>query len=355
MIIPNEEQYDMLAIYFQCFENAIIASREYAARYPGRMRRSKHVFISLARRLRHNGCGQRIPAARRRRRPARNEDNVINVLAIVEADPHISIRQISRDLDVSYWCIQKILSEHKLHPYHIQLHQALTNEDFNRRMIFCQRIIVKFQEDQNFLSKVLWTDEATFSNIGKVNRHNMHYWSRNNPHWMEQIDHQHRWSVNVWCGIIDGQIIGPFVFNDHLNGNRYLEFLENDLPELLENVPLQTRIDMWFQHDGCPAHFARNVRELLDNRFPNRWIGRGSLFSWPPRSPDLTCLDFYLWGRIKDLVYQTRPTNREDLIERIRFAINSISRAEIEAAVASTSRRIHLCLNHDGQHFEQFL
>ena len=47
------------------------------------------------------------------------------------------------------------------------------------------------------------------------------------------------------------------------------------LPEMLENVPLQVRQRLWFQHDGDPAHFALDVREYLNNVFPNRWIGRG--------------------------------------------------------------------------------
>ena len=94
------------------------------------------------------------------------------------------------------------------------------------------------------------------------------------------------------------------------------------------------------------------MQDFLNRHFPNRWIGRGSLFFWPPRSPDLTCLDFYLWGRIKDLVYKTRPTTREDMIVRIQNAINIIPRAEIEAAVNSTQKRLDQCIQNNGQHFE---
>lgn len=46
--------------------------------------------------------------------------------------------------------------------------------------------------------------------------------------------------------------------------------------------------------------------------FPNKWIGRGRIFQWPARSPDLTVLDFYLWGRIKDFLYKTRPTTENN-------------------------------------------
>lgn len=207
-------------------------------------------------------------------------------------------------------------------------------------------------ENHQLLSNILWTDEATFSSDGGVNLHNMHYWSRTNPHWMQEVQHQGRWSVNVWCGIIGGRIIGPFIFDQTLNGRTYLHFLRNELPLLLENVPIETRLNMMFQHDGCPAHFSTIVREYLDVTFPARWIGRGSLFPWPARSPDLTCLDFYLWGRLKDIVFQNRPTTRENMINRIRSAIRGLSIAEVETAVLSTRDRLESCIENDGKQFE---
>lgn len=139
------------------------------------------------------------------------------------------------------------------------------------------------REDHQLLLNILWTNEATFSSDSAVNLHNMHYWSRTNPHWMQEVHHQGRWSVNVWCGILGGRIIGPFIFENRLNGATYLTFLRDELPILLEDVPLAIRRNMFFQHDGCPAHFSVNVQEFLNLTFPNRWIGRGSLFPWPAR------------------------------------------------------------------------
>lgn len=109
---------------------------------------------------------------------------------------------------------------------------------------------------------------------------------------------------------------------------------------------------MFFQHDGCPAHYSRDVQNFLNETYPDRWIGRGSLFHWPARSPDLTCLHFYLWGRLKDLVFANRPTTMDDMIIRIRNAIRSISVAEIETSVLSTCRRLESCIENDGRHFE---
>ncbi|KAJ4448741.1 hypothetical protein ANN_00132 [Periplaneta americana] len=57
--------------------------------------------------------------------------------------------------------------------------------------------------------------------------------------------------------------------------------------------------------------------QYLDRRFPDRWIGRGGPIAWPPRSPDLNPLDFYLWGHLKLLVYSSPVPDLESLRNRI--------------------------------------
>jgi hypothetical protein len=53
-------------------------------------------------------------------------------------------------------------------------------------------------------------------------------------------------------------------------------------------------------------YLTRHVREYLNKSFPNRWLNRGGPVAWPPRSPDLTHLNYYLWGHMKTLVYETK-------------------------------------------------
>jgi hypothetical protein len=58
--------------------------------------------------------------------------------------------------------------------------------------------------------------------------------------------------------------------------------------------------DFIFEQDGAPPHFHRNVT-FLDETFPGRWVGRGGPTAWPPRSPDLTPLDFFALGLLRTL------------------------------------------------------
>jgi hypothetical protein len=94
--------------------------------------------------------------------------------------------------------------------------------------------------------------------------------------------------------------------------------LQNELPELLEGVPLATRAGgMYFQHDGAPPHFSRAVMQHINNNFPSRWIDRGGQHNWPPRSPDLYPMDYGLWGWIKSQVYEIKVNARTELLARI--------------------------------------
>ncbi|GFW86614.1 uncharacterized protein TNCV_4333981 [Trichonephila clavipes] len=81
---------------------------------------------------------------------------------------------------------------------------------------------------------------------------------------------------------------------------------------------------MWFQHDGAPAHFSADVRSVLDAAYPGRWFGQGGPVNWPARSPDLSCLDFFLWGHIKSLVYASPIDSDEALVAKIAVVAGEI-------------------------------
>jgi hypothetical protein len=77
-----------------------------------------------------------------------------------------------------------------------------------------------------------------------------------------------------------------------------------------------------FQQEGASPHYLGEVREYLSIRFPDRWIGRTAPIAWPPLSPDLTPLEFLLWGFVKDRVFVPPfPANFVELRTRITAAV----------------------------------
>jgi len=53
--------------------------------------------------------------------------------------------------------------------------QKLEETDYSRRLAFCNWVQGQVEADPAFVKMVLFSDEATFTNRGDVNRHNMHY------------------------------------------------------------------------------------------------------------------------------------------------------------------------------------
>jgi hypothetical protein len=240
-----------------------------------------------------------------------------------------------------------------VYPFYDQRVQHLEPGDYAQRMDLCHGI----QAHRELLGVILFTDEATFTRDGVNNPRNVHKWSHDNPHATTVTNFQRRFSLNVWCGVIGNRLIGPFVFENNLTGNTYEAFLRNELPGLLEDIPLMVRSQMYFQHDGAPPHYSRHVKDYLNETFPNRWLGRGGPVPWPPRSPDLTPLDFFLWGHMKTLVYESKVDSRASLRDRI-FAVSEEIRNHpdnIASAIQSLLIRAENCLANGGGHFEQLL
>jgi len=127
------------------------------------------------------------------------------------------------------------------------------------------------------------------------------------------------------------------------------------VPELtaIHGIQLNERFrNLWWCQDGAPAHRSLRARETLRHYFGDRIVGLGHDIEWPPRSPDLTPCDFFLWGFVKSKVYVTPPQSIDDLSNRIRAAIRDIPADMIRRSVRSMLSRAELCIRKNGFHIE---
>jgi len=79
---------------------------------------------------------------------------------------------------------------------------------------------------------------------------------------------------------------------------------------------------------------------FLDATFPNRWIGRDGPTPWPPRSPDITPLDFFLWGYVKDKVFLTPVPDIINAKARITDTFATIPEDMLENTWRETDDRL---------------
>ena len=75
---------------------------------------------------------------------------------------------------------------------------------------------------------------------------------------------------------------------------------------------------------------------------------------WPPRSPDLTAPDFFLWGYLKR-VYSTCPTDLQALKENIREETTKLSEETLQAVMRTFVTRVHLCTEEGGGHLKDIV
>ncbi|XP_050522916.1 uncharacterized protein LOC126905895 [Daktulosphaira vitifoliae] len=363
-MFTNSEYTDMILLVGET-GNGYRASIRWAELYPNRRQPHYQTFDDVVRRSRETGILQPFGHRSGGNRSTLDVRTEETILEQVQNDPETSTRKIGAEININHMSVWKVLNSNKLYPFHRQKVQELLPRDFPLRLNFSREMLSRMTVDTSFLNKILFTDEASFTKDGTINLHNLHHWSEANPHVTRITGSQYKFSVNIWCGIVDNYLVGPFVLPDRLNGQAYLNFLRNNLPNLLEDVPNEIQETMWFMMDGAPPHHTNAVREQLFFMFPEGIIGRQAgnrahyrpNIVWPPRSPDLTPCDFFLWGYLKEKVYCNEVSSKEELIARIFEACRSINGISdiYEKIRYSMKKRLQLCVQKQGGHIEQYL
>ncbi len=84
-------------------------------------------------------------------------------------------------------------------------------------------------------------------------------------------------------------MVGPFSFffsRTSINSERYCEIIQ----QFIATVEPSERY-LWFQQDNATAHTSQATMNLLKEFFNEQLISRDL---WPPRSPDMSPLDYFL-------------------------------------------------------------
>lgn len=267
-------------------------------------------------------------------------------------NPRASTRQLAIEMNLPRMKIHRTLRSRGYKPYRIHVSQALRPGDTERRLHYCNWLQQRLMENDDFLNNIIWTDESSFSTNGMFNRNNEHYWHTENPRQNQEVRLQGRHSFNVWIGMFRNRIIGPFIYEHRLTSERYLNLIRTDVLNALEDEPLAVLQNLWWQQDGAPPHNGRIVTDYLNNIFPNKWIGNRGFVHWPARSPDLTPLDYFLWGYIKNRLYKHTPQDIQVLRQNLIREVRAIPARTIQRAIFRMPRIIRKCIEVNGQLFE---
>lgn len=290
---------------------------------------------------------------------AKKTEAIEQVQQSVSANRRKSSRKIARETRVPRTTVRRILHQDLgLFPYKIQMVHKLHRGDKSKRLNFCRWFLSKCQSSNNFSHSLFMSDEAHFHLDGTVNKQNCRMWSTENPHeWVET--EQYPIHITVWCAISAKSIIGPYFFEEDnetvtVTAPRYGRMINHFFIRRLH----QQKISMnrvWFQQDGAKAHTAKSTITLLKQKFGTRVVSKNASVEWPPRSPDLTAPDFFLWGHLKNEVYREPASSVAQLKSRIRRSIKNISIATLEAVMNGMQKRCEECIHRRGGHLDNVI
>jgi hypothetical protein len=349
----TEERVFLVTHYYQMNADYSEIFAAFTAKFPNAPVPTRQTIHKLHKKFQVTGSVIDAPRSGRPR-TARTEENTYRVAQAFVEKPSTSAQRTANQLDLSRSTLGRILKDLKLKVYRPQLIQSLSEDDFDRRVEFCEWYSIRCEAEPDFYRRILWSDEAIFKVNGLVNRHNCVYYATENPHVvMEKF--LNTAGVMVWCGICSQGVIGPFFFEGNVNGQKYLELLE-EVTAVLKYDERFVNHDTIFQQDGCPSHYQTAVRDFLNNNF-QEWIGRRGTAEFPARSPDLTVADFSFWGLLKDKVFAHHIIDTDHLKAIIEQEVDLINKdtALLVRMCKSVRKRCLKCIEVNGEQFEHLL
>lgn len=279
-----------------------------------------------------------------------------------------SIRAITADVNAQHVEISKSVVHQvarnvlKMKPYKQRKGQWLKREDYADRLRRCSEFLGLGYATQ-LLSSIVFSDECVFSLDGFVANNNVYWWAtgRDDIPEQQQVRQKqvHAQSVHVWVALNSTfGVSEPFFFNGAINQASYIDCIQNHFFPFLLNRNLNSHL-LRFQQDGARCHTTIAVMNFLNQHFLEVIGNRrqaGEPPTWPARSPDLAPNDYWLWGRMVQLVYPPSnpvPANLQDLKARITAAAAAaITLQETETALNSWCTRLRQCIEVNGGHFE---
>lgn len=342
---PVQERIFLVEKYFSSSGSFATCQAAFREKFPNSPVPGRSTISFLVRKFKETGSI--FNRKRRQTYTALTKRKLAEVARVLEQSPQTSLTKLRQRCGLSYGSAHRATRKLKMRPYRFQVVHQLKEPDHVARVQYC-RWFRRFVEEEGtqVFDKFFFSDEAWFHLDGQVNAQNSRTWSTFNPRLIRERP-LHSEKIGVWCAISRKRVIGPLFYDQNVTAAVYQNLLLAFI-SLLEPDERQC----WFQQDGAAAHTAHTTTAMLEEFFDDRFISRGL---WPPRSPDLTPPDFFLWGMLKNKVYANNPRTIEDLKRNIENGIAEITVDTLNNVFRNMQRRVDACLEQQGGHFQHLL
>ena len=131
-----------------------------------------------------------------------------------------------------------------------------------------------------------------------------------------------------------------------LDTDGYIGVLRDVVKPWIDRVA-DGRLYVW-QQDSAPCHTSRKTQAWLSENFVDH-IGPDV---WPPRSPDFSPLDFFVWGAVERETNRSSCNTKLELKTRITRAFRGLSRETVTKACSRFRSRLEAVIDAEGGFIE---
>ena len=355
----TNDQRVWLCLEYARVNNACEVQRRWAERWGNLPAPTKRTVMKTYRKFVHEGTCHNLNKGRSgRRRTARTAENIELVRQSLTENGQRSGRR--NGLALSRTTFQRIVKiDIKFHPYVIIRRQKLREGDPAQRLAFCNRLVNTVARIPDFLDKLLVSDEAVFSLNSEINSRNVRKYAARGDgppqdHYVEFM--QGAQQIMVWVGLTrQGVVLGPHFAERNLDTREYIRIIRYNVIQRDFHTHNIDRDSMWWQQDGASCHTSNATMRYLRGQFPGRLMSKRGDWPWPPRSPDLTVCDFFLWGYLKHQIWNVphdeQPHNLRELREAIVAACRNLDAQMIRNSFDCMLTRARKCILAAGHAF----
>ena len=318
---------------------------------------------NIIRKVDQYGTAERKPGSGRPKsaRTARNIQDTEELVLSQDATPgsHLSQREIGRQLGVAQSSVNRIVQQDlHLHCFKKFRVEELKPDEKLRREERAAELLRRYL-DAASLRRVWFSDESIFTLNKRVNAQNDRVYGRHpetrrrdvTPERIQVSSRSQGGRVMVGgCVSVMGKTSLVFIDSSvRLNQYTYRDILEQ---HYFPDIRAVCGSNWTFQQDGAPCHTAHSVVEFLEEACP-AFIEPEA---WPPKSPDLNPLDFFVWSELERMVYRgQRIRTIEELKERLTACWDQLSQRLLARAVGAVPKRLQACVTAHGARFEHML
>lgn len=284
-----------------------------------------------------------------RARPVRTQNTVKRAQKFIEKNPRTPLTVLGSKVKVSRRTMGRIAAEDlRYKSYVLKVRQMLSEDARRKRVAKGNLLLSSLKHDASGRIR-FFSDEKIFTVEEYLNRHNDR-WLARDPDEVPVVPRV-KFPANVHVlGVVssEGDVMPPHFFKkgETVTKEVYLDVLKKKVRPWI--VKVAAGRPYVFQQDGAPAHNSHLVQNWLDDNMDMYWPKE----FWPPNSPDLNPLDYYVWGVVERDTNKSRHPNVDSLKKAIQARFKKLKGEELKRACQRFRPRLEAAIAADGGYIE---